>query len=425
MAGTHRVNKPAVRSSISGRHSTHHHGSHRRLLEDLPGSRSPADVDAIIVPTARNVAMLRPAVELAGKLSCTLVVLCSKWSSARDVAALVAGKGVKLIAIDADGLPAGVVPAFETDRVLKGSRFERRTDTSLKRNFGLLLARLIGWQRIVFLDDDIAIPEPADLEDATGLTGRYDGVGLVIDEVNGMPDNSVVCHAFRAAGGAQDMFIGGGALAVGTTAMTSFFPNIYNEDWFFLLDDDGLRPTTTTGRAIQKKYDPFLEDRAKMEELGDCLAEGLFWLLDNGHTLRDATTAHWETFLRNRAGFITDVIGMVERSGGDPERRHRMLLALKAARGRCQYIKPELCVRYVDAWRADRAHWRGHVDYVHRVVVTRKKMSKPERRSLAGVRGMFRSLGVPDHVVHLHLPNERFDHDLTDFDLAFAGAVGQ
>jgi glycosyltransferase involved in cell wall biosynthesis len=373
--------------------ATHHHSSHRGLLHN-PRVRFPREVDAIVVPTMRNVATLRAAVHVANKLDATLVTLCSKWSSAFEVASFVRGKGIKLVAVDVDDLPRGVIPSFDTCRVLAGTRFERRTDTSLKRNLGLLLARLIGWKRIVFLDDDIEIPEPMDLRDAAGLTDRYAGVGL---RIAGMPDNSVVCHAFREAGGPQDTFIGGGALVVGTrSAATSFFPNIYNEDWFFLLDDNGLRPTATTGRAIQKDYDPYREDRARKEELGDCLAEGLFWLLDNGRSLQDATAEHWQTFLANRADFITDVIGMVGGMDGNATHRHRMLLSLKEARGRCQYIKPELCVRYVDAWRADRKAWRRHLDTVHR---NRRRL-----RTLDEVGGLFRSLDFSDRSVRLDLP---------------------
>ena len=409
------------RVPTSGKRSKHHHGSHRQLLSAPLPIRFPADVDAIIVPTARNVATLDSAIQLAGKLQSTLVALCSRWSSAGEVARRVEGKGVKLIAVDVSELPAGVVPAFETDRILAGTRFERRTDTSLKRNLGLLLARLIGWQRIVFLDDDIRVPEPTDLCQAVGLTTHYAGVGLAID---GMPDNSVVCHAFRAAGGAQDVFVGGGALAVGAKSLSSFFPNIYNEDWFFLLDDDGLRRTTITGTAVQRPYDPYLERRARMEELGDCLAEGLFWLLDNGRSPRDADLEHWRDFLGRRVEFITDVIGMVERMGGDSGQRHRMLQSLKAARGRCHSINPGLCVRYVEAWRADRDTWRRHVDDAYRAAVARKK-TKQERRSLAGVREMFRSLGFPDEVAHLHLPQERLHHDPADFDVPFSVAVRQ
>ncbi|MBE1469836.1 hypothetical protein [Kibdelosporangium phytohabitans] len=59
-------------------------------------------------------------------------------------------------------------------------------------------------------------------------------------------------HAFRDAGGQQDTFIGG-ALAVGRKSFTSFFPNIYNEDWFFLLDDTGLRPSAVTARRSRRR----------------------------------------------------------------------------------------------------------------------------------------------------------------------------
>lgn len=394
--------------------SRHHHGSHRGLLT-APSAAFPVDVDAIIVPTARGAATLKHAIELAEKLNCTLVVLSSKWSSARDVVAL-AGDRSKLIAIDIERLPSGVIPHFQTCEVLKDTQFERRTDLSFKRNLGLLIARLIGWERIFFLDDDISVSEPTNLMTAASLTDQFHAVGLKVD---GMPDNSVVCHAYREAGGRQDTFVGGGAMAVGTRTGTMFFPNIYNEDWFFVLGDDGLWLTTITGTAIQEAYDPYREERARMEELGDVLAEGLFWLLDTGRSLLHADKAHWETFLRERAGFITDIMRMVEGTDRDPVLTRRMLAALKAARGRSKIITPELCVNYVKAWRADRATWRHHVEQTHDLVA----LPREDRRSIAGVRAMFRALGFHDDIAHLRLPSEPSHHDQADFDLPFP--VGQ
>jgi hypothetical protein len=399
-------------------HSQHHHGTHAGLLTKPSVAVFPAELDAIIVPTARNAAKLKHAIQLAEKLKCTLVVLSSKWSSACDVVALAEGR-TKLIAIDVERLPLGVIPRFQTSEVLEGTLHEPRSDLSLKRNLGLLLARLIGWERVVFLDDDIEVPEPMDLMTAAALTDHYAGVGLKID---GMPDNSVVCHAYRDAGGRQDTFVGGGAMAVGTKKVTSFFPNIYNEDWFYLLGDDELRLTTTTGTAIQQPYDPYREQRARKEELGDVLAEGLFWLLDTGRSLQHADEAHWETFLRERAGFITDVIRMVEATDRDPALTRRMLAALKASRGRSQIIKPELCVKYVKAWRADRVSWRRHVEETYDLVA----LPREDRRSIAGVRAMFRALDFRDDIAHLRLPpSEPSHHDLADFDLPFPVAVGQ
>ncbi|HEV7649274.1 MAG TPA: hypothetical protein VGP26_14050 [Actinophytocola sp.] len=317
-------------------------------------------MDAIIVPTSRSAVAVRHALDLAAELRCMLVVLCSKWSSADAVSALATEYDVDLIAVDVDGIDEGVLPRFETSQLLGHTGFDTHADTSLKRNLGLLIANAVGWQRVVFLDDDIEIPAPRDLRLAAGLTDAYAGVGL---SLVGYPDNSVVCHAYREAGGDQDTFVGGGALAVGALSMTSFFPAIYNEDWFYLMGGDGaLQPTSSVGTAVQRPYDPFADERrARREELGDCLAEGLFWLFDNGRSAEDADARFWQQFLRRRADFITDIVGMVQRTCDDPDRRIRMLASLRAARARCLTIEPALCVRYLDAWHADRITWRNHL----------------------------------------------------------------
>jgi hypothetical protein len=337
-----------------------HHASHRHLL-DSKAVPQPAKVDAIIVPTARPVVYLKKsALGLAKYHGCPLVVLCSHRANARDAAEAGAKAGVKILAIDLDAVPTDeLVPTFAANTVLRGSKFDRRTDTSLKRNLGLMVAQAFGWERIVFLDDDISVPQPDDLKDAVGLLDKYSGVGLAI---GGMLDNSVVCHAFRDAGGQQDTFIGGGAMAVGAESFTSFFPNMYNEDWFFLLDDTGLRPSAVTGSAIQTPFDPYRETmRARSEELGDCLAEGLFGLLDNGDPLSSATATYWWHFLNRRRRFIDEVIGMVQDAELDPADRIRMIAALKAANGRNKLIKPKLCVDYLAAWQVDRERWRRHM----------------------------------------------------------------
>jgi hypothetical protein len=341
--------------------SSHHHGSHSELLGIVPAAaRCERDVDAIIVPTSRSAVAVEHAIDLAARLHCTLVVLCSKWSSAEAVSALATEYDVDLIAIDVGDIDDSVMPRFETSQLVGHTGFDTHADTSFKRNLGLLIANSVGWQRVVFLDDDIEVSAPRDLRLAAGLTDAYAGVGL---SLVGFPDNSVVCHAYRESGGEQDTFVGGGALAVGARSMTSFFPAIYNEDWFYLIGDDGvLQPTTSVGMAFQRPYDPFADERrARMEEFGDCLAEGLFWLFDNGLSADDADARFWRQFLRRRADFINDVVSMVQRTCDDPERRTRMLASLRAARARCLSIEPALCVRYLDAWHADRIAWREHL----------------------------------------------------------------
>ncbi|MDS0136332.1 MULTISPECIES: hypothetical protein [unclassified Amycolatopsis] len=359
------------------------HESHQDLLAHFDTlDVSGAAMDAIIVPTGRPAAYLRQAIAVAKERGVFLLLLCSLRSTASAAALEAKSAGVRALAIDTDLLNPGLVPTFATDEILRFTRFRRQTDTSYKRNLGLLIAVLAGWKRILFLDDDIELPNPADLGVAAGLLDEYPVVGLANE---GMPDNSVVCHAIRDAGQKQDTFIGGGALAVGEAAFSSFFPNIYNEDWFFLMDGMKLRPSATTGTAIQKPYDPYRDARrARGEELGDTLAEGVFGLFDSHLGLAQATKAYWRDFLADRRRIIRDTIKLVQASPIAAAQQARMVDALKAAVGRSELITPDLCVRYLRAWQQDCVSWRQRITELRR-----------DHHGGSGVEHAVEALGIP------------------------------
>jgi hypothetical protein len=336
-----------------------HSGSHRGLLWEH-ADQSPADIDAVIVPTARPPAYLKEAAGLAEALGCTLVTLHSKkWTSAAAGARVIPRSG-DLLAIEVPDPARLRLPPWKTSRLLGGTVFARRhTDLSAKRNLGLVLSRLLGWSRVLFLDDDITELNPAEVRQASGLLNAHSAVGL---HVGGFPDNSVVCHAYKQAGGSQQSFVGGGALAVHVGRSTSFFPDIYNDDWFFLLDGDkSLQSVAVTGWVRQYPYDPFSVERARAEELGDVLAEGIYWLLDKGRTITEADKAYWDRYLAKRDRFIRRVLGMVMKSGLPPEDEVRKVTALKASLGRLALIESELCVSYIQAWTADWQQWQRHL----------------------------------------------------------------
>ena len=183
---------------MAGTATPDHHESHRGLLWTADDSPRLGKVDAIIVPTTRPVVYLQEAANAAVYLDCPLVTLHSrKWTSAHAANAYL-GESVDLIAIDIPD-PADLrLPALETSRLLAGTVFEQRSDLSTKRNLGLVLSHMLGWERVVFLDDDIRVPDPRDLSKAVSLLDTHAAVGLGI---GGFPDNSMVCHAFRAGGG--------------------------------------------------------------------------------------------------------------------------------------------------------------------------------------------------------------------------------
>jgi len=374
-----------------------HHGSHCDLFW-TPDAIVAGTVDAIVVPTARKPAYLATAARLAAQLDCPLVTLHSgPWTSAARASAQI-GPDVSLIAVDVPDVSALRLIDAETSRLLARTRFARRTDTSAKRNLGLLLAYLVGWKRIVFLDDDIIVRDPRELECAVGLLDDYNAVGL---RNIGYPDNSVVCHAFRLVGGRQQSFVGGGALAVETSRNLSFFPDIYNEDWFYLLDPKtGIQPLAVAGIVEQRRYDPFRnEDRARREEFGDVLAEGIFWLLDQGSPLDAADSSHWAEFLRRRQRFIEYIIDRLDGLALDPADRGRIASALRASLGRLALIEPEFCERYLKAWIADRLRWERHLRNFHsgsdlQPAEALRCLSAKGRSPLAGVVREVRQLAV-------------------------------
>jgi hypothetical protein len=356
--------------------TTVHHGSHKKLLLDVESPPTEPGVDAVVVPTVRPPTTLRQAADLALELGSTLVTLHSGADTSADAAAEMVSNRIDLLAIDLAlraQLDAGrklassplLPPSLETTRLTSVAPFARASDLSFKRNLALAMGRMLGWSRVLFLDDDITGVSPEDVRRGSGLLGPFKAVGLRLE--GPVFDHSVVCEAYRRSGGSQESFVGGGALIVECDVAlchSAFFPDIYNDDWFFLLDGEkGLLPTAATGRVVQLPYDPFSSlQRAVDQELGDVLAEGTYWLLDQGRSIRDADIRHWRSFLKRRRLFISQVLKMIDASTLSQVEKARRTAALVASRDQLGKITPRFCARYLRAWMTDREIWHDHLE---------------------------------------------------------------
>jgi hypothetical protein len=337
-----------------------HHASHRHLLTDVPVAGAPqADVDALIVPTARPAHRLREAMTLARGLGTGLVAMCSQAVKADEVGDLGERYGVPVIAVDVTSRPYDL-PKLLTNELLEGTPFASRGDLAKKRNLALLLSWMTGWKRAFFLDDDIYAVNPADVRAAVGLLDEFDAIGM---HNGGFPDNSVVCHGYRNLGATQAQFIGGGTLAFAPPRAGSFFPNTYNDDWFFMLGLGQPGRLAITGRMRQKEYKPFANpDRARREEFGDVLGEGLYWLLDHRLPVASADLEHWRDFLIRRWYFIDHLISEISTRDWTYDEKVRISASLNAARSRSAEITPGLCAEYVRRWRVDLMAWRAFIE---------------------------------------------------------------
>lgn len=350
-----------------GGDSVRQYPTHAELVESghLSALSAGASLDAIIVPAARSAGNLETAVKLARETGARLVALCSFRTHADEVRDLLAEHKLRELAVVE--MPQEhddwILGDFETTRWVhdgpgKGICGARNSDLSMKRNTGLLLARMLGWERIFFLDDDIRAVSAEMVLSTVSLLGAvghgYRTAGM---SVRTYPDNSVVCHARREVGEYQDVFVSGSALAVDCRVPFDFFPDLYNEDWLFFYRDAAEERLATPGSlAEQLPYDPFTDpQRAAGQEFGDVIAEGLYALLHSGRGPEGAGEEYWKQFLAYRNSVLEGVSKLLPNVR--PELQRKINRAIDAAQQVLWDITAKMCVDYVATWQRDMERW--------------------------------------------------------------------
>jgi hypothetical protein len=298
-----------------------------------------------------------------------LVILCSLQTKPDQVATRVTNSpGARALVIP---IPAGwkhrSFPERTSAAEFQKAKADRANDLSAKRNLGLILARLQGWNKIAFIDDDITLSGSRSLTRLAGQLDDYHVAGMVVRDY---PDNSVVCHARRLALLPQDVFVTGAVLGVHCdNRPLSFFPDIYNEDWFFFAREAAAHKLPHAGHARQAEYQPFAStERARQEEFGDVLAEGLYALIGAEDPsvpiekqLRTAKSPYWSQFIQARREVLkqieTRLLSLLDHDGDG--RMYCALASVAAARNQLeQTVSADLCVNFVDAWRRDLSDWQ-------------------------------------------------------------------
>lgn len=343
--------------------------SHIELLESSD-HQGRAQFDAILVPTNRPVGSLSACITLARQTAIPLIVVCSKRVKKRQVIEVAERENVEVFAVDLPEYPANplVEASFgtSTDEDLLAASSGKTRDLSTKRNLGLVIAKMLGWRRLMFLDDDIYGVSKEDVEALAAALDNHN-VSVLIPEY--YPDNSVACHAFRLGGGEQDTFASAGGMGVRCDwADLPFFPNVYNEDWFFFSGEAASRRIAVVGESQQREYDPYRDpNRAVKEEFGDLLAEGLYARLDARRGISDVDEAYWTTFKESRRDFLRRVADSLEQhpdrdlQEGDGPRVRAALRSIHAAQEQLERIDSGLCQKFIKLWQADLVEWRRYL----------------------------------------------------------------
>jgi hypothetical protein len=161
--------------------------SHAELSRDVswvpaPPMRSCSGrLDAIVVPASRPASFLKPVIKLAVQLDVQLVVLCSKQTKGEQVAERVSTyPGAKALIVDIpENWSHNEFPTRTAGQAFRSANADRNSDLSAKRNVGLLLARLHGWNKIVFVDDDVTLSRTDNIARLAGQLDRYQVAGII------------------------------------------------------------------------------------------------------------------------------------------------------------------------------------------------------------------------------------------------------
>ncbi len=317
-------------------------------------------LDAIVVPAARRAHWLKGVAKLAAACNTLLVILASHDCLVGEAAELVGRTpGCRALIVR---VPPGYrhdLLKFETDIInFQVVNAGRQSNLSHKRNLGLLLARLLGWKKLMFLDDDISGVTPTHLDKVAAQLERHQVTGLVSMQ---FPDNSVVCHANRLIGAPQGNFISGATLGVNMTAEPlDFFPDIYNEDWLAFAAHAEAGEIISVGEGRQQEFNPYRDpNRAANEEFGDVIAEGLYALFSDGLTLNRATETYWTEFIGARRDLIDTIAEELPRI--ETNESVQAQESIRHASKQLGSITAADCDNFVSAWRLDRATFAKRV----------------------------------------------------------------
>lgn len=359
-----------IETRVTPRRFPEQNASHTEPLESSDQSQGRAQFDAILVPTNRPVRFLSACIGLAQQTAIPLIVVCSKRVNKRQAIEAAERENVEVFAVDLPEYPAnplvGTSFGTSTDEDLLAASSGKTRDLSTKRNLGLVIARMLGWRRLMFLDDDIYGISKEDVEALAAALNNHN-VSALIPEY--YPDNSVACHAFRLGGGEQETFASAGGMGVRCDwADLPFFPNVYNDDWFFFSQEAASRRIAVVGESRQLAYDPYQDpNRAIKEEFGDLLAEGLYARLDARLGISDVDEAYWTAFKESRRDFLRRVAESLEQhpdhglEDGDGPQVRAAQVSIRAAQDQLERIDSGLCQKFIKLWQADLVEWRRYL----------------------------------------------------------------
>lgn len=176
------------------------------------------------------------------------------------------------------------------------------------RNFALLISKINNANKVLFLDDDIIIPNTEIVFNTFKLLDQYDFVGA---NIIGMIDDSIMGHISNDLEliDTDERTLSGGFLAFNFKKIKHPFINVYNEDWIWLFFHSNETKFLQSEGVFQNDYNPYLGYKEKIlfQEIGEIIITGILSL--NRYDSRTFTSSDvfWINIIKERRNYLIEL----------------------------------------------------------------------------------------------------------------------
>lgn len=182
------------------------------------------------------------------------------------------------------------------------------------RNFALIYSKAIRLNKVLFMDDDIQVPNVKLIEELFQEIDQYQFVGA---NILGLVDDSVLGHIATDIGINNERMLSGGFMVFNPNKIDHFFLNNYNEDWIWLFLQLRDKAYLQEGDVFQELADPLINFKSKVifQEFGEITLDGVLDLFkqDSYDSLIEFT--FWQRLVKERKEYLDMLISKADSKG--------------------------------------------------------------------------------------------------------------
>lgn len=171
------------------------------------------------------------------------------------------------------------------------------------RNFALLYSKSIHANKVLFMDDDIQIPNLKLIDDLFQSIKDFPFVGA---NITGLVDDSALGHIATDLEIFNERMLSGGFMVFNPNIIDQYFLNNYNEDWIWLFLQLKGKEYLQTGEVFQELTNPLANYQNKIifQEHGEIALDGILDLFKDGSYDSLIELSFWKRMLAEREEYL-------------------------------------------------------------------------------------------------------------------------